>query len=58
MKEFIKLLSDLIPPVFIDTTIYHMDVKEFDNLNEKFKQLCNSCFETIDDKNSYLAKRI
>lgn len=44
-QEFIKLLSGLIPPVFIDATIYHMDVKEFDNLNEKFKQLCNSCFE-------------
>lgn len=57
-QEFIKLLSGLIPPVFVDATIYHMDINEFDALNEKFKQLCNSYFETIDNKNSYVANRL
>ena len=46
-KEFIELLLKIIPNPAIEASIFSLDIEKFDIISQKYKDLCNSCFDAI-----------
>ena len=46
-KELIKEIISIIPKPAIDATIFDLDINKLDIVNDKYQELCQSCFDSI-----------
>lgn len=53
-QKFIKMLFELLPPSYIDATIYNIDKTKFKNLTTLYNQLYNTCLNMTLSENKIM----